>query len=254
LISSRDFASVQRAILALYSYRNIRGFRLAVPGIFLGVIRATYFSLGDGRVDPVNRSIKLLDLWESRPLRVGALRDAFERHLFDHPLTQHSMRTGGRRAVMLSDLLTLRQLRRMPVYRESLKPVNIGRVLAIASFSGPGVAALSVARPETEPNFTERDRRVMETLRPHFDQARGNLERESQLRASRSRSLTAHGMTPRETEVALWLAQGKTNAEIASILAAPVRTVEKHVERILKKMGVENRASAAVAVAEIIHG
>ena len=253
-VSSRELAGVQCAILALYSHRDIKSFREAVPGIFLGMIRADYFSLGDGRVDFDNRSVKLLDLLESRPLRVGALRDAFERNLFDHPLTQHSLQTGGRKAVMLSDLLTLPQLRRTRLYRETLKPVNIGRVLTIASFSGPGVAALSVTRPESEPNFSERDRRVLETLRPHFDQARGNLERESQLRAHRSLSLTAHGMTPRETEVALWLAQGKTNPEIASILAAPVRTVEKHVERILRKLGVENRAAAAVAMAEIIRG
>jgi DNA-binding CsgD family transcriptional regulator len=252
LASPRDFAALQRAILALYSHRDIKSFSEAVPGIFLGVIRADYFWLGDGRIDYRKRSVKVLNLWESRPLRVGPMFDAFERHLFDNPLTQHSLRTGGRGAVMLSDLMTLSQLRRTRFYLESLKPVNLGRVLTIGSFSGPGVAGLAVARAETEPNFTERDRRILETLRPHFDQARGNLERESQLRASRSHSLSAHGMTPRETEVALWLAQGKTNPEIASILAAPVRTVEKHVERILKKMGTGNRTAAAVAMAEII--
>ena len=251
-VSSRDFSGLQRAILALYSHRDIKSFREAVPGLFLGVFQADYFWLGDGRIDFKRKSIKVLNLWESRPLRVGLLFEAFERNLFDNPITQHSLRTGGRGAVMLSDLLTLPQLRRTRLYRESLRPANIGRVLSIGSFSGPAMAALTVTRPETEPNFTERDRRVLETLRPHFDQARGNLERESQLRANRSLSLTAHGMTPRETEVALWLAQCKTNAEIASILAAPVRTVEKHVERILRKLGVENRAAAAVAMAEII--
>jgi DNA-binding NarL/FixJ family response regulator len=91
-------------------------------------------------------------------------------------------------------------------------------------------------------------------LRPHFEQARANLERESVLRASRSQSLRTSGLTPRETEVALWLAQGKTNPEIGAILATPARTVEKHVEHILRKLGVENRATAAVALAEIIRG
>jgi DNA-binding NarL/FixJ family response regulator len=114
------------------------------------------------------------------------------------------------------------------------------------------VATLSITRPERAPRFSERDRRVMETLAPHFDQARANLERETHLRATRSASLKAHGLTPRETEVALWLAQGKSNHEIATILETPVRTLEKHVERILAKLGVENRSAAAVSVAEII--
>ena len=54
--------------------------------------------------------------------------------------------------------------------------------------------------------------------------------------------------------VALWLAQGKTNPEIAIILATPARTIEKHVERILRKLRVANRVEAAVAIAEIIRG
>ena len=46
------------------------------------------------------------------------------------------------------------------------------------------------------------------------------------------------------------MAKGKTNPEIAIILQANRRTVEKHMERILEKLGVENRASAAVMVAQ----
>jgi DNA-binding CsgD family transcriptional regulator len=72
------------------------------------------------------------------------------------------------------------------------------------------------------------------------------------VRASRSGSLNAHGLTLRETEVGLWLAQGKTNRDIAAILMTPVRTVEKHAEHILRKMGAENRAAAALLVNTIV--
>jgi len=46
------------------------------------------------------------------------------------------------------------------------------------------------------------------------------------------------------------LAQGKTNPEIAVILQLSARTVEKHMERILEKIGVENRTAAAVVAAQ----
>jgi DNA-binding CsgD family transcriptional regulator len=55
------------------------------------------------------------------------------------------------------------------------------------------------------------------------------------------------GLTHREAEVLLWVSQGKSNAEIAIILASKVRTVAKHLERVFAKLMVENRTAAAHA-------
>src|SRR5436309_3526254 len=52
-------------------------------------------------------------------------------------------------------------------------------------------------------------------------------------------------LTPRETEVLSWLAKGKTNRDIADILGISHRTVNKHLEHIFEKLGVETRAAAA---------
>ncbi|EZP55768.1 response regulator transcription factor [Sphingomonas sp. RIT328] len=58
-----------------------------------------------------------------------------------------------------------------------------------------------------------------------------------------------HGLTAREAEVLLWISRGKQNREISDILQISPRTVNKHLEQIFEKMGVENRASAtAIAV------
>ena len=252
--SARDLAGLQRATLALHSHRDVASFRTAVPGIFLDVIPADYFSLGDARIDRERKSFRVLDIWESRPVRVGALLEAFERNIFEHPFVRHVLKHGPCGALILSDFLTLPELRRTRLYLEAFRPANMGRMLSVGSISGPGIATLSLARPESEPDFTERDRRMLEALRPHFDLARVSLERESHARASRPGSLRTRGLTPREIEVTLWLAQGKTNPEIAIILATPARTIEKHVEHILHKLGVANRAQAAVLAAEVIRG
>jgi DNA-binding response OmpR family regulator/DNA-binding CsgD family transcriptional regulator len=53
------------------------------------------------------------------------------------------------------------------------------------------------------------------------------------------------GLTRREAQVLLWLGQGKSNRDIASILGLSPRTVNKHLEQIFAKLGVENRATAA---------
>ncbi|MCK0198517.1 response regulator transcription factor [Ancylobacter sp. 6x-1] len=52
------------------------------------------------------------------------------------------------------------------------------------------------------------------------------------------------GLTLREAEVLLWLARGKSNRDIAEILALSPRTVNKHLEQVYAKIGVENRAAA----------
>lgn len=55
----------------------------------------------------------------------------------------------------------------------------------------------------------------------------------------------AYPLTEREAEVLLWVGNGKTNREIAIILSLSPRTVNKHLEQIYKKLGVENRTTAA---------
>jgi DNA-binding NarL/FixJ family response regulator len=52
-------------------------------------------------------------------------------------------------------------------------------------------------------------------------------------------------LTQREAEVLLWVARGKSNRDIAEILTLSPRTVNKHLEQIFTKLGVENRTSAA---------
>ena len=60
-------------------------------------------------------------------------------------------------------------------------------------------------------------------------------------------------LTTRESEVLLWIAKGKSNRDIGEILGLSARTVNKHLEQIYVKLGVENRASAAVKAAHVLH-
>lgn len=66
--------------------------------------------------------------------------------------------------------------------------------------------------------------------------------------------LLSLGVSVRESEVLYWVAQGKTNPEIAVILGIGRRTVATHVEHILAKLGVENRCAAARCASEVLFG
>ena len=57
-------------------------------------------------------------------------------------------------------------------------------------------------------------------------------------------------LSDRKNEVLKWMVEGKRNAEIATILNLSTRTVENHVQEILRELMVENRATAIVRVME----
>jgi DNA-binding NarL/FixJ family response regulator len=88
-------------------------------------------------------------------------------------------------------------------------------------------ARLERAEQQTIPDF-----------RPNFSSARP-LE-------------AALDLTPRVAEVLLWLAQGKTNGEIAVILGNSEATVKKHVLEIFAKLGVETRTAASLRALEVL--
>ena len=67
-------------------------------------------------------------------------------------------------------------------------------------------------------------------------------------------ALASYRLTQREIEVLIWVAKGKTNKDIADILGMSPRTVNKHLEHIYVKLGVETRTAAAAVVASTSAG
>ena len=70
---------------------------------------------------------------------------------------------------------------------------------------------------------------------------------------SSPKPLLALGLTPRAAEALLWLAQGKTNSDIAIILGISESTVKKYVQEMFDKLGVETRGAATVRALEVLN-
>jgi DNA-binding NarL/FixJ family response regulator len=69
---------------------------------------------------------------------------------------------------------------------------------------------------------------------------------------SSSVPLETLGLTPREAEVLLWVAQGKSNGEISTILGTAENTVKKHLQNLFEKLGIESRNAATVRALELL--
>jgi DNA-binding NarL/FixJ family response regulator len=67
-----------------------------------------------------------------------------------------------------------------------------------------------------------------------------------------AKPLESLNLTPREAEVLLWVAQGKSNGSVAIILNMAEKTVKKHLGSIFEKLGVEGRNAATVRALEIL--
>lgn len=111
-----------------------------------------------------------------------------------------------------------------------------------------------VLRRRTMP-FTPRDRERLALLQPHLAYLHAQASRHADailLPAAPQPDVPApirtRRLTPREGDVMLWLSYGKTDADIAALLAISKRTVHKHLEHIYEKLGVETRTAAVMAV------
>lgn len=251
LLTERDLEALQTAVLALHEERELESFRTAFFPIVLAAIPAehcTWMEVGfdDSDLKDVR---KVVTLWESSPRLTPKLQRALVSHIEDHPFTTHARATGQWGPFRLSDFWTPKQLRASAVWRDAYQHLNVGRLLAGCAFRANRMVTLNFARPLAARDFSERDRRVLELLLPHFVQALQSAERHTAVRTKDARPLPMLGFTPRESEVAVWLARGRTNPEIASILGMSRRTVEKHVENILAKLAAGNRTEAAMLVA-----
>ncbi|MBV8351232.1 MAG: response regulator transcription factor [Verrucomicrobia bacterium] len=99
-----------------------------------------------------------------------------------------------------------------------------------------------VAKPDLLAAIRSRLERAVQQavpeFKPNFDSARPLEE--------------VLGLTPRVAETLLWLAQGKTNGEIAMILGNSESTVKKHVLEIFERLGVETRTAASLRALEVL--
>ena len=177
----------------------------------------------------------------------------------DNPAIAHNLERPGEpiRFFRLNDLISQRKFQQTALYWEQFKPVGARYQLGMFPDMPGHVLGISINRGK---NFTERETDLVRLLAPHIIRAYANAKRLTALQESSARApafspaaLHRAGFTPREAEVLHWLIEGKRNSEIALILGSKTRTVGKHVENILTKLGVETRTAAAARAMEILH-
>jgi DNA-binding CsgD family transcriptional regulator len=151
------------------------------------------------------------------------------------PLHDDRLRLLGT-AARLSDFVSERAKKRDPWYGEVMRPLHQEHECKVLLPAPPGIArGFYFVRYAGGRDFDERDRAVLNALRPHLEAVRRRWERQQAGGA---------GLTARERELVLLLRDGLTNQEIADRLVISTGTVRTHLENIFAKLGVHTRTAA----------
>lgn len=165
--------------------------------------------------------------------------EVFDRYFYDHPLVREHGRNPTAVTRRIEDLLPDSAFQRTPLFNDYYRAIRIDHVMAVPIHVDRHVLVSFVVN-RSKRGFSDRDRERVEVIRPHL----GHLYR---LSARKNEALEEiEALTARERDVLGWLGAGKTDKDIAAILAISPRTVQKHLQRIYEKLGVETRTAAVM--------
>jgi len=245
-LSHKDYEILLQTIYELHEHRTLEEFRARVPAILLKLVPSEHFFWPTYRINPIGPLQEMVDYVESQPRLTDPVRQMISANLMDHPFTKYMFSGGLEKSLKLSDFMTQAQFRR---WKHSQLHLDWGFRFNLMSQvkSRPGTGS-AIGMCNYDRDFTELDRLKMNLIRRHFEQAQEQAEWVSKQTEKSALSLEQFKLTSRELQVARWLGLAKSSQEIAIIIGCKPRTVEKHVERILEKLGVENRQAAILMI------
>ena len=181
--------------------------------------------------------------------------ESFDHHFHEHPLVRfHGV---GQRLVThrISDSLSQSEFRRTGLYNDYYRRIGIHHAIAVPLMLEHDIL-VSFVLNRARSDFSDREREWLDLVRPYLARmvrGAGSLVEEllptppaDTAGIGRRQSRNATSLTPREHDVMRWLASGKADREIGKILNISARTVQKHLEHIYVKLGVESRTAAVM--------
>ena len=174
-LRTRELRAVSGFIREMYALRDLEDFQEQVLSALPGVVPADYISYNE--VNPrVRRNTYL-----SRPRVPAEYEPAFLRHMSDHPIIAHYQKTHAGEALRISDLLPRRGFHRLALYNEFFRPLRTEYQMAVTlPAAAPLVVGVALSRRRID--FSDRERRVLNLLRPHLIQAYRNAEAVTRMR------------------------------------------------------------------------
>jgi DNA-binding NarL/FixJ family response regulator len=179
------------------------------------------------------------------------VEEAFAQLIDEHPLVSEYAATRDPRPLRMSDFLSLSQLHGLELYHEVFRPLETNHQLAF-SLAIEADVVIGIGLNRRVKDFSAREVAAMTELQPHLTAAFGHsLLRERwsrQRQRQREAAEILESLTARQQEVALLVADGHTNRQVAQALNISIRTVDNHVANLFRTLGLPSRVSLAARI------
>jgi DNA-binding CsgD family transcriptional regulator len=184
---------------------------------------------------------------EDDPERRKAAFGAYARHAHSHPFWQYDPAFYGERAIRESDIFTDEEFMALPMAQEVFLPSGAHRIMGVVIQHGDYLLNLSAHRVIGQPAFSDEERDRLEAYRAHVMRAYRQAQQRSVDKLSSTDRLhyAFPELTQRQVEVAVCLAQGKSNDAIAAAMNISLDTVKAHLKAIFVKIGTDSRLALA---------
>ena len=242
-----EVARLLDAIECIYAQDNLTTFHLGVFKAIAALVEDVELTMD--RIPLVDGKI------ESRHTQEGFVTQE-QQSLLLKLIPQNPMlpaiSQGARGWMTITDIVTQREFERTGLYNEVWRPYNLRFEWAIPLELRGNVLVVTVNRGS---QLLPSELQKLRLLSPHMAQAHLKAQTLARLQGlasevPRPALLRNLGLTMQESHIMHWLIQGKRNSEIALILSSKTRTVQKHVQNIFNKLGVETRTAAALMALE----
>jgi DNA-binding CsgD family transcriptional regulator len=196
-ITRRDYEALLACIERLYGCESLERFYTVALEAIEGLVGSDHSTL-NYLAPTVPKAIVLTS--HQVPDHAGA-EATFAKYLAGHPILQHYLATGDPGPHKVSDFLSVRDYHALPLYKHLYHGLGYEDQLAFMLFPPPGeLVAISLARDRR--SFTERDRQVLDLVRPHAARAFRHVEQLTLIKRSLEGRAPSHRLA-RVTSVLL---------------------------------------------------
>jgi DNA-binding CsgD family transcriptional regulator len=247
-LTETDASRLNGALSELYAVVPLAEFparALAVAGELIGCVHCSY-----NEIDIA--SAGHLIVVDPPELLFHEAAPRFEHLVHQHPVIAHYAVSDDPASHLISDFLTPPEFRRLELYNEFFRPLETEAQLSNTLSAGGGRYVIGLAFNRGCEGFTDRDRHLLDLLRPHLQRSHSNaailtaaLAASLPTEESRAATLALARLTDRQRDVLALVAQGQTNAQIALHLGISPLTAKTHVEQILRRLDLSTRTEAA---------
>jgi len=180
----KELRSALTFLQELYVSRDLSEFQTHLLSTLPKLVPSEICSYNE--VNPVVRRNE----YTAMPVVPSQYAPVFEKHIGDHPLITHYRKTRDGRALRISDFLSQRQFRQLGLYNEFFRLLRVRYQMAV-TLPAPLPLVVGMALSRSQRDFAERDKQLLNLLRPHLAQAYRNAESVTRMRIERAHARQA---------------------------------------------------------------